>query len=256
MKRKILIILAICIVLIMIIPVISLINKSKNDMPISYNEDGNKMGYDETYSVIGDLSKENKITSIINDTTIQGLVELKRDKFIYIFGGQHFGELGYEIEEYTSSNIDNKNQTCIDYITLEKHDTNYIEEGDLLICTGDLTKRDIRFDNNDIDTKDNAIIVLKAKDYNKMKENALQENTKIIAGWTYIEEGYMYLKYDIEDKTHSDKTYYFPFIQKAYITSNTKIIGELEKGKSVKVQYNDSSEMVDGLELKVITVIE
>ncbi len=61
-----------------------------------------------------------------------------------------------------------KNQTCIDYLTLEEHDINYIEEGDLLICTGNFTKKEI----SDFDTENNAIIVLKAKDYDIMKQKS------------------------------------------------------------------------------------
>ncbi len=44
----------------------------------------------------------------------------------------------------------------------------------------------------------------------------------------------MYLKYDIKDNTYPDKTYHFPFIQKVYITNDTEIIGDLEKGKKRK----------------------
>lgn len=201
-----------------------------------------------------DSSDKGEITSIVKDIVIMGNVELKHNGFIYIFNGQHFGELGYEIEEYTSSNIDDKNQTCIDYLTKEKYDTSYIEVGDLLICRGDF------INGNDFDTKNNPIIVLKSKDYNKMKQDAINGSrkpaSKITLGHVYTDLGYMYLKYDIEDSTHSDKTYHFPFIQKAYITKNSKIKGKLEKGKAVKVQYNSSSSHADGFELKSIEVIE
>ena len=87
-----------------------------------------------------------------------------------------------------------------------------------------------------------------------MKQKALlNANTDITAGWIYKEEGYMYLKYDIKDNTYPDKTYHFPFIQKVYITNDTEIIGDLEKGKNVKVQYDDSKDI---LELKKIIIIE
>lgn len=52
MKRKILIIVGICIVPIMIMLVIILTNKSKNDIPISHNEYENKIRYDESYRII------------------------------------------------------------------------------------------------------------------------------------------------------------------------------------------------------------
>ncbi len=216
---------------------------------INYN-DPNKEPYKDIEIARYLLDSEVVNKKIGETANIQGFVELKRKDFIYIFNGQHFGELGYEIEEYTSANIDNKNQTCIDYLTLEEHDINYIEEGDLLICTGNFTKKEI----SDFDTENNAIIVLKAKDYDIMKQKALlNANTDITAGWIYKEEGYMYLKYDIKDNTYPDKTYHFPFIQKVYITNDTEIIGDLEKGKNVKVQYDDSKDI---LELKKIIIIE
>ena len=37
----------------------------------------------------------------------------------------HFGEYGFEMEEYTNANIDNKTQECIDYRTSEKNDTSF-----------------------------------------------------------------------------------------------------------------------------------
>ena len=45
------------------------------------------------------------------------------------------------MEEYTRAIFKDNNQTCIDYLTLQKYDTNYIQEGDILICSGDLSKK-------------------------------------------------------------------------------------------------------------------
>ena len=45
------------------------------------------------------------------------------------------------MKEYTRANINNKNQKCLDYFTLKEYDTNYIQEGDILICSGDLSKK-------------------------------------------------------------------------------------------------------------------
>lgn len=201
-----------------------------------------------------------KIT-IINDkvttnVSIIGLVELHHNGFIYIFGGQHFGELGYEIEEYATSNIDDTNQTCIDYFTSKEYDTSYIEEGDLIICTGDFTKKESY--NNDFKTT-GAIVVLKSADYDQMKKDAITGNrtveATITAGDIYKEEGYMYLKYDIEDDTNSDTAYHFPFIKKVNISDNTEIIGDLQKGNRVQVEYENLSEPLGDLELKSIEVI-
>ena len=44
------------------------------------------------------------------------------------------------MKEYARANINDKKQECIDYYTLEKYDTSYIQEGDIIICTGDLIK--------------------------------------------------------------------------------------------------------------------
>lgn len=247
-------IIIICIIAIVIISLV-MFKKKKADV---INEDigiRNYVVYDNENNIIYDSAKENEITNIENDTTIIGLVELHHNGFIYIFGGQHFGELGYEIEEYTTSNIDDKNQACIDYLTLETYDTSYIEEGDIIICTGDLIQKGNSGSNNDFKTK-GAITVLKADDYNKMKKDALSGNREfssiITVGDIYKEDGYMYLKYDLEDDTNSDTVYHFPFIEKVYITDNTEIIGNLQKGKNVRVQYSNSS--IDTLEL--IEVIE
>ena len=68
--------------------------------------------------------------------------------------------------------------------------------------------------------------------------------------------GNLYLKYSIEDDTNSDTGYNFPFAIKAYITDNTEIIGELEDGKNVKVQYEELTNSLSELTLKSIEVIE
>lgn len=182
----------------------------------------------------------------ISDTTIQGLVEVHHDGHIYLFNGEHFGELGYEIDGYTSAYLEDCNQVCIDYKTGEKYDATYIEIGDLLICTGDLTKKVY---DSDFDTKNNPIIVLKQKDYRSMKQQALSGDATIISsiktGWS--EEEYLYIEYDI-----MDKNYHFPFIQKVKMSETTEVIGKLEKGKEIKrIEYKQG---IDGLELKLIEV--
>ena len=58
----------------------------------------------------------------------------------------------------------------------------------------------------------------------------------------------------MEDDTHSDTGYNFPFAVKAYITDNTKISGDLEKGKTVKVKYEN--ENMENLKLQSIETIE
>ena len=63
------------------------------------------------------------------------------------------------MKEYTRANINNKNQKCLDYFTLKEYDTNYIQEGDILICSGDLRKICYETGKKNFDTKENLIIV-------------------------------------------------------------------------------------------------
>lgn len=198
-----------------------------------------------------DISKNKKIEEIVENTTIQGMVELKNNGYIYIFNGQHFGEYGFEMDEYTSANIDNKNQECIDYSTSEKYDTSYIKEGDIIICTGELKKYSMEY--NELDTKDNPIIVLKEKDYNKIKENTINnDRTEVITVGEYFDmSNELYIKYDI-----SEGKYKLPFVLKFNIEKDTQIIGNLAKGKKIKIQYKDLNASLDKLKLKKIKVIE
>lgn len=251
MKNSIIKILAIIIcIIIVVVAILSVM--LKNNQKNKSNESENVRNY-----IVYDSEKESEIGDIEKDVSITSIVELHHNGFIYIFGGQHFGELGYEIEEYTTSNIDDTNQSCIDYLTLKEYDTSYIEEDDLIICSGDLIKKGSF--NNDFKTK-GSIVVLKSDDYNQMKSDTIcgkrTFESTIVAGDIYKEEGYMYLKYDIEDDTNSDTVYHFPFIQKVYINENTEIIGNLQKGNIVEVEYENLSESLVDLKLKSIKVIE
>jgi len=257
MKKKLIITLAVIVIILIIIMCIVINNKKSNennekaDSTVIYDKDGN---------IIYDISRENEITDVIKDTVIQGIVELNHNGYIYIFNGQHFGEFGFEMKEYTRANINNKKQKCLDYFTLKEYDTNYIQEGDILICSGDLSKKGYSMGDNDFDTKDNAIIVLKSNDYNQMKKDALigkrTYSSIVTVGDEYVEQGYVYLKYSLEDDTHSDTGYNFPFAVKAYIEDDTKVIGDLKKGKRVKVTYKDENVDFDNMKLQSIEVVE
>lgn len=257
MKKKLIITLAIIVIILIIVMCIVINNKKFNknnekaDSTVIYDKDGN---------IIYDISRENEITDVIKDTVIQGIVELNHNGYIYIFNGQHFGEFGFEMKEYTRANINNKKQKCLDYFTLKEYDTNYIQEGDILICSGDLSKKGYSMGNNDFDTKDNAIIVLKSNDYNQMKKDALigkrTYSSIVTVGDEYVDSGYVYLKYSLEDDTHSDTGYNFPFAVKAYIEDDTKVIGDLKKGKRVKVTYKDENVDFDNMKLQSIEVVE
>ena len=257
MKKKLIITLAVIVIILIIIMCIVINNKKSNennekaDSTVIYDKDGN---------IIYDISRENEITDVIKDTVIQGIVELNHNGYIYIFNGQHFGEFGFEMKEYTRANINNKKQKCLDYFTLKEYDTNYIQEGDILICSGDLSKKGYGTGDNDFDTKDNSIIVLKSNDYNQMKRDALTGkraySSIVTIGDDYVEQGYVYLKYSLEDDTHSDTGYNFPFAVKAYIEDDTKVIGDLKKGKRVKVTYKDENADFDNMKLQSIEVVE
>ena len=257
MKKKLIITLAVIVIILIIIMCIVINNKKSNenneiaDSTVIYDKDGN---------IIYDISRENEITDVIKDTVIQGIVELNHNGYIYIFNGQHFGEFGFEMKEYTRANINNKKQKCLDYFTLNEYDTNYIQEGDILICSGDLSKKGYGTGDNDFDTKDNTIIVLKSNVYNQMKKDALigkrTYSSIVTIGDDYVEQGYVYLKYSLEDDTHSDTGYNFPFAVKAYIEDDTKVIGDLKKGKRVKVTYKDENVDFDNMKLQSIEVVE
>lgn len=248
MKKKTVIIVSSIIVLI-IISIIVINNTSKN------NENNESSNYDQYYiydEEVTEVFKDyGKVQETIEDTTVLGIVELNHNGYIYAFNGQHFGEFGLEMEEYTSLNIDNKNQKCIDYITSKEYDTTYIEEGDVLICTGDLTKKYVT--EASLDTKEFPITVLKAEDYNKMKQEALNNERECVVtiGEYFDNSGEIYLKYSI-----SDKTYKLPFALKLNIADDTEIIGNLEIGKTVKVKYRDLNVSLEELELKSIEVVE
>ena len=257
MKKKLIITLAVIVIILIIIMCIVINNKKSNennekaDSTVIYDKDGN---------IIYDISRKNEITDVIKDTVIQGIAELNHNGYIYIFNGQHFGEFGFEMKEYTRANINNKKQKCLDYFTLKEYDSNYIQEGDILICSGDLSKKGYSMGDNDFDTKDNAIIVLKSNDYNQMKKDALigkrTYSSIVTVGDEYVEQGYVYLKYSLEDDTHSDTGYNFPFAVKAYIEDDTKVIGDLKKGKRVKVTYKDENVDFDNMKLQSIEVVE
>ena len=257
-KKKILFITLICILLIFV-AIVGILFFIKRPQVKEENSNNSSVIYDSEGHVISDLSKKDDITETVENTVIQGIVELHHNGYIYTFNGQHFGEFGFEMDEYTRANIADKKQKCIDYLTLQEYDTDYIEEGDLLICSGTLYKKGYSGE-NDFDTKDNAIIVLKSNDYNNMKLEVLKGNSiypsTVTIGESYAELGYVYLKYSLEDDTHSDTGYNFPFAIKAYITENTKVIGKLENGKTVKVQYKNLENQLSELELESIEIIE
>ena len=54
----------------------------------------------------------------------------------------------------------------------------------------------------------------------------------------------------------SDKEYNLPFVLKFKITDDTKVMGNLEKEKKVKIQYKDLNVPIAELKLKTIEVIE
>lgn len=257
-KKKMLFIILICILLIFV-AIVGILFFIKRPQVKEENSNNSSVIYDSEGHVISDLSKKDDITETVENTVIQGIVELHHNGYIYTFNGQHFGEFGFEIDEYTRANIADKKQKCINYLTLQEYDTDYIKEGDLLICSGTLYKKGYSGE-NDFDTKDNAIIVLKSNDYNNMKLEVLKGNSiypsTVTIGESYAELGYVYLKYSLEDDTHSDTGYNFPFAIKAYITENTKVIGKLENGKTVKVQYKNLENQLSELELESIEIIE
>lgn len=253
MKKNVIIVISVMLLIILL--GIMLFNKEKelDNNRIDENEFEHSVIYDEDGNLIYDISKSKEIEETVENTTIQGIVELNHNGYIYIFNGQHFGEYGLEMKEYTRANIDDKKQECVDYYTSEKYDTNYIQEGDIIICTGDLIKYKYNMGDNDFDTKDNSIIVLKSKDYDVMKKEIINNEKSVIAtvGDYYNTTGEIYIKYDVVNKKYN-----LPFAMKFNITNDTEIIGNIGRGSKIKVQYKNLSVPLHELELKSIEVIE
>ena len=203
------------------------------------------------------ISKSKNIIETIPNVTIKGMVELNREGSIYITDSYRFGEFGYQLnDEYTEVNIESKNQTYIDYFTSEEYSVNDIGIKDRLICTGDLIKTSNAI--YEFDTKENAIIVLKAKDYTKMLDTAKEnKKLKITVGQEYLSSSYIFLRYDVEDNTRGT-TYNFPSVVKTYMTNDTQILGNLEKGKKVEIEFDnkDYGYDRDAADLKMIKVID
>ncbi len=246
MKKNIIIVISV--ILLVILIVLILPNKEIEDSKIGENNSTHQNIYDKD-----DISNRKEIDETIENITIKGIVELKSNGYIYIFNGQHFGEYGLEMEEYSTANINDKKQECIDYCTSEKYDTTYIQEGDILICTGDLIKyKHATEDSNSFDTKNNPIIILKRKDFEKMKKETInnEELAATIEDY-YSTTGEIYIKYDI-----SDKEYKLPFALKFKITDGIKVNGDLAKGKEVKIHYKDQNVSLNKLEIETIEVID
>jgi len=87
--------------------------------------------------------------------------------------------------------------------------------------------------NDYFDTKNNPIIVLKAKDYEDMKKEALRNENALayVAAFYSLpnEPAELYIRYE-----YSDKIYNLPFILKFNITDETEVIGELKQIESVR----------------------
>lgn len=252
MKKNVIIVISVMLLIILL--GIMLFNKEKeldNDR-IDENEFEHSVIYDEDGNLIYDISKSKEIEETVENTTIQGIVELNHNGYIYIFNGQHFGEYGLEMKEYARANINDKKQECIDYYTSKKYDTSYIQEGDIIICSGDLIKYRYTMGNNDFDTKNNPIIVLKSKDYDSIKKETInsEKSVTITVVDYYKTSGEIYIKYDVYDKEYN-----LPFALKFNITDDTEIIGNIVKGSKIKVQYKKLNIPLDKLELKSIEVI-
>ncbi|MFR5507966.1 MAG: hypothetical protein ACLTKT_01965 [Clostridia bacterium] len=240
-----------CILLVIVIG--SIIFISENDKKGDTNNLNNYLTtiYDRDGNIVYNGTRDKEVTEVVENTIIQGMVELNHNGYIYIFNGQHFGEFGLEMQEYTRANIINKKQKCIDYLTSKEYDTTYIKEGDILICKGDLSKKGYSMGDADFDTKDNPIIVLKAKDYYEMKKQSINNEIQTVISVADYYTDHIYLKYNIVNNNNN-----LPFALKFNITSTTQVIGNIAKGKEVKIQYEDLNVPIDELELKSIEVIE
>ncbi len=254
MKKK--IIIGVCIILVIILLSIvifyreSFRKKFANKEQTSNSVIEKWVVYDENGNIILKSDNEKEVDEIINNITVQGMVTLNNKGYVYTYNGQRFGEAGIEMEEYTNFTIECQKQECIDYYTSEKYDTSYIERGDIIICTGDLIKYKYGM-KSDFDTKDNPIIVLKEKDYDNIKKEPISNGIATIEDYTEHEDyEIIYIRYNV-----SNKEYKFPFAMELIITEDTEVIGKIEKGRKIKVQYKNLNVPVKELELKSIEVI-
>lgn len=202
MKKKIIILVICTIILIIFLSGVIFFYKDKKTDKTEKSDKYSAI-LDKEGNIIYDMSKNNEITEVIKDTVIQGIVELNHNGYIYIFNGQHFGEFGLEMQEYTRANINDKKQKCIDYLTSKEYDTTYIKEGDILICKGDLSKKGYSMGDADFDTKDNPIIVLKAKDYYEMKKQSINNEIQTVISVADYYTDHIYLKYNIVNNNNN-----------------------------------------------------
>lgn len=252
-------IMSFCILLIFIIGSILFFsnknNKKEEKKEVNQVTETNNMVNNQTiYNNVQDKeekfgdNKKSELPQIPGTKRIQGIIELNHDGRMFMFNGQHFGEFGFEMEEYTEAHIANNKQKCIDYITHIEHNADYIEEGDILICSRDSLKS-----KNNNSNEDNTFIVLKAKDYETMKREALNHEREFITtvGEYHDNDRTLYLKYSI-----SDGDYQFPFAIKVNLAEDIKILGKLEKGITVKVEYKDVNVPLNELEIQTIEIVE
>lgn len=212
--------------------------------------------YDKDGNIIAELNKEDDNEEIIAESTlIQGIYYGGDEDYIYITQNYDVGNSKYfAIDEYDTANvIKNDSIVCIDYLTLEKYDESYIENGDILFCTGKLIKRN----SYNFMELNSPITVLKNTDFQKMKQKALTDSTVIITveSLELNEEciGYIYLKYNIADTTNTDTFYPIPFICKAEITKETQINGTLTNGTWVDVTVEENVNLELGIP-KIINI--
>lgn len=183
-----------------------------------------------------------------DNVEIKGNVESITEDYIFIFGGKHEGELGLQISEYTSAYLEKSNQNFIDYLTGEKHDINYIQEGDLLICTGTLIKRSTSYNTDyGFDTKENNIIVLKKSDLENIEKEAISnnlDNASLIKIHSVYPE-YAYVQFNIDIPSNSNTTYTISFIERMSYSSSSNISDTLASNtiiKKIKLKnYNTNS---------------
>jgi hypothetical protein len=225
-RKKIFIICVILIILIaFIFGMILKINTMKKEDVKSSNENLNDIEIEQNAMVCG----------FVKEVTDECIYITRNTNYLYCFTTQNTVDNKYtyngDVEEYDEVMVEKDNSLeTIDYLTLEKGNYDYIEEGDIIIAYGNL---------NFIMQPKQDIIVLKSDNYKELAKNAIKgikESTTIVDS---VDTFYntVTLKYCINDyNSYFDTDYMFSFFVMYDLPQNSNI-SEENIGNTVTIKF-------------------